>query len=75
MGGEIAAVTEPALEWRADASRSTGGAHHPGSLLKRRSMPDVLVMAAAKLCDPIAISVLVVAGDLPLHQVQPTTES
>ena len=44
---------------------------HPGPILERWAMPDMLVMAARELRDPVAAVVLVVAGDRPMHSGQP----
>ncbi len=44
---------------------------HPGPVLERRAMSDVLIMGARELGDPVAAAALVVAGDDPVHSGQP----
>ena len=70
VGGELGSIAKWTLEGSAESSRASRCALHPWPLLERGSMSYVLVMPARELGDPVALVVLVVAGDRPLHCIQ-----
>ena len=70
VGGELGSVAKWTLERLAESSRASRCALHPWPMLERGTMSYVLVMPARELGDPVALVVLVVAGDRPLHCVQ-----
>jgi hypothetical protein len=69
VGGELGSVAEWALEGLTESTGASCWALHPGPFLERGAMSYVLVMAARELGDPVAVVVLVVASDRPLHCV------
>jgi hypothetical protein len=70
VGGELGPIAKWTIERTAESSRASRCALHPWPLLERGSMSYVLVMLARELGDPVALVVLVVAGDRPLHCIQ-----
>lgn len=69
VGGELGSVAEWALEGLTESTGASCWALHPGPFLEWGAMSYVLVMAAQELGDPVALVVLVVASDRPLHCV------
>jgi hypothetical protein len=65
--GKFGSVTQWAVERRIEPCRPLRGVEHPRSELEGRTVSNVLAMTARKLCDPIALLVTVVAGDISLH--------
>lgn len=65
--GQFRPVAQRAFEWRAKPVRAPLGLQHPRSELERRTMPDVLVVTAGELGDPVAFIVTVITSDGALH--------
>jgi hypothetical protein len=65
-----ALVAEAAFERRSESLSPTVGLDDPRSELKRRLVAHVLLVAAGKLGNPVAVSVLVVIDDCALHRVR-----
>ena len=53
-----------------DSGRSALAGYHPRPLLERRAVPDVLAVQAGQVGDPVALGVLVKAGDAAPHGSQ-----
>jgi hypothetical protein len=69
VGGGFGSVAECALEGLTKAAGASCWALHPRPFLEWGAMSYVLVMPARELGDPVALVVLVVASDRPLHCV------
>jgi hypothetical protein len=67
IGRELGAIAERAGEWHADPPCPTLLIQHPGSILERGMVTDMLVVTAGELSDPVMALVLVVARDRPVH--------
>lgn len=55
--GELIVVAKGAVEGRTDVTGSPGGVEHPGPLPERRLVPNVLVVEAGQLRDPVTIAI------------------
>lgn len=55
------------LQRRSESLIPSSRTEHPETFLKWWAVSDVLVMTAGEFGDPIAVTVLVVAGDRPPH--------
>ena len=65
--GQFCPVAQWAVEWQAKPFHAPLGLQHPGSELERRTVPDVLVVTAHELSDPVAFIVTVITSDGALH--------
>ena len=67
---QLCPVAEGAVEVGADPGRSALGGQHPWPVLKWGVVPDVLAVQAGQVDDPVALRVLIKAGDAALHGSQ-----
>jgi hypothetical protein len=68
-------VAQRTAEQSTEPGRPSGVVGHPSSELERRTVTDMLAVAAGELGDPGAFVVSVVAGDRSFHRHQPTSGS
>jgi hypothetical protein len=60
---ELGSVTQRAVQFGADSALAAGGRRHPRAVEERRAVPDMLAVQAFQLRDPVAVGILVEAGD------------
>jgi hypothetical protein len=62
-----ACITFFAVEYFSKRSVAAFDAHGPWAIDPGRIMPDMLIVPAFQLCDPVAFFVLMIANDFSLH--------
>ena len=68
VAGKLGAIAQRAVQLAADALAPLDIVEHPGPLVKRRPVADVLAVEARQVGDPITIVILAEGDDASTHQ-------